>query len=185
MSAQSDSRAWWAPGEGTPLAEFATYQNDRGQVGVLNTSGTVQTKGHPFFEPIGTNGRACVTCHQPADGMALSVRIVRERWDATRGTDPLFSAVDGMNCPHLPSGDPRSHSLLLERGLVRVSLPWPPRRPDGTRIDPEFTIEVVRDPGGCNTHRTYGLDSANPSCSTPARRRPVLRIRRCARSARR
>ena len=172
-SAQTGSRAWWAPGQGTPLADFAAYANDRGQAGVLNASGTVDTKGHPFFEAIGSNGRACVTCHQPADGMSLSVRTVRERWDATGGTDPLFAAVDGMNCPHLPPGDPRSHSLLLERGLIRVSLPWPPRRPDGTRIDPEFTIEVVRDPSGCNTHGTYGLDSANPSISVFRRPRPV------------
>ena len=78
-----------------------------------------------------------------------------------------------MNCPHLPPGDPRSHSLLLERGLIRVALPWPPRHPDGTRIDPEFTIEVVRDPGGCNTHRTYGLESANPTISVYRRPRPV------------
>ena len=68
-----------------------------------------------------------------------------ERWDATAGKDPLFAAVDGMNCPRLPPGDPRSHSLLLERGLIRVALPWPPRNSDGTRTEPEFTIEVVRD----------------------------------------
>ena len=172
-SAQSGSRAWWAPGQGTPLAEFATYQNDRGQVGVLNASGTVETKGQPFFEAIGTNGRACVTCHQPADGMALSVQTVRERWDATGGKDPLFAAVDGMDCPHLPPDDPRSHSLLLERGLIRVSLPWPPRRPDGTPVDPEFTIDVVRDPSGCNAHPVYGLDSATPSISVFRRPRPV------------
>jgi hypothetical protein len=172
-SAQSGLRQWWAPGDGTRLAEFATYENDRGQVGVLNMSGTLETKAHPFFEPIGTNGRACVTCHQPADGMSLSVRTVRERWEATDGKDPLFAAVDGMNCPNLPPADPRSHSLLLERGLIRVSLPWPPRRPDGTPIDPEFTIEVVRDPSGCNTDGTYGLASANPSISVFRRPRPV------------
>lgn len=164
---------WWAPGQGTPLPDFATYENDHGQVGVLNTSGRVDTKGHPFFEPIGTNGRACVTCHQPSDGMALSVRSIRERWGATGGKDPLFAAVDGMNCPSLPPVDPRSHSLLLERGLVRVALPWPPRRPDGTRIDPEFTIEVVRDPSGCNTDPVYGLQSANPTVSVFRRPRPA------------
>src|SRR5688500_1413476 len=97
-SAQTRVRDWWAPGRGTPLADFAAYGNDRGQVGVLNASGAVETKGHPFFEPIGGNGRACVTCHQPADGMSLSVRTIRERWDATGGKDPLFAAVDGMNC---------------------------------------------------------------------------------------
>jgi hypothetical protein len=172
-AAQSNAPNWWAPGQGTPLAEFATYVNDHGQVGVLNTLGRVETKGHPFFEAIGSNGRACVTCHQPSDGMALSVRSVRERWTDTGGKDPLFAAVDGMNCPNLPPGDPRSHSLLLERGLIRVALPWPPRRADGTRIDPEFTIEVVRDPSGCNTDGVYGLTSANPSISVFRRPRPV------------
>ena len=171
--AQSDADRWWAPGQGTPLPPFAVYANDRGEVGVLNASGPYETKGHPFFEPIGGNGRACVTCHQPSDAMSLSVRSVRERWTATGGRDPLFAAVDGRNCPTLPAGDPRAHSLLLERGLFRVSLPWPPRRPDGTSIDPEFTLEVVRDPTGCNLDATYGLQSANPSISVFRRPRPV------------
>ena len=48
----------WSPGQGTPLPEYATYPNDQGEIGVLNTSGSLETKGHPFFEPIGTNGRA-------------------------------------------------------------------------------------------------------------------------------
>jgi hypothetical protein len=165
LVAAGASESWWAPGQGTPLAEFSTYDNDRGQLGVVNASGRIDTKGHPFFEPLGTNGRACVTCHQPSDGMALSVRSIRERWTATSGRDPLFAAVDGMNCPHLPPGDPRSHSLLLGRGLFRIALPWPPQRPDGTRIDPEFTLEVVRDPSGCNTHPVYGLNGASPSIS--------------------
>ena len=172
-SAQNSGHSWWAPGDGSAFAEFATYENERGHLGVLNTSGNQGTKGHPFFEPIGSNGRACVTCHQPVDGMALSVRSVRTRWAATGGKDPLFAAVDGMNCPHLPPDDPRSHSLLLERGLIRVPLPWPPRSRDGSRIDPEFTIEVVRDPSGCNTHPTYGLESANPTISVFRRPRPV------------
>jgi hypothetical protein len=166
VAAQSgSSTAWWAPGQGTPLAEFATYANDRGQVGILNASGRLETAGHPFFEPIGTNGRACVTCHQPADAMALSLRSIRERWEATGGADPLFAPVDGMNCPSLPRGEARSHSLLLERGLIRIALPWPPRRPDGTPIEPEFAIEVVRDPSGCNLDPVYGLHSPTPSIS--------------------
>ena len=159
------SSAWWAPGQGTPLPASATYENERGRVGLLNTSGAVDTKGHPFFEPIGTNGRACVTCHQPSDGMALSLRSIRERWTATGGKDPLFAAVDGMNCPNLPAADPRSHSLLLERGLIRVALPWPPAGPDGKPIDPEFTIDVVRDPSGCNTDPVHGLKSSRPAIS--------------------
>jgi hypothetical protein len=173
ITAAGAGESWWAPAQGTPLADYTTYGNDRGQLGMLNASGRVETKGHPFFEPIGTNGRACVTCHQPSDGMALSLRTIRERWSATGGRDPLFAAVDGMNCPNLPSADPRSHSLLLERGLFRIALPWPPQRPDGTRVEPEFTMEVVRDPSGCNTDPVYGLNSPTPTVSVFRRPRVV------------
>src|SRR5262245_60146353 len=84
LSAQSGaSRSWWAPGQGTPLADLTSYANERGQLGVLNALGRLDTKGHPFFEPIGSNGRACVTCHQPADAMSLSAGSIRERWAAT------------------------------------------------------------------------------------------------------
>src|SRR6188474_1031046 len=94
VAAQSGiPKQWWAPGQGTSLPELSTYENDRGQVGVLNASGQLDTRGHPFFEPIGTNGRACVTCHQPTDAMSLSVRSIRERWAATGGSAlPLTAA---------------------------------------------------------------------------------------------
>ena len=146
---------------GTNLARRQLdYANDIGTMRVLLTGGPMDTKGHPFFEPLGSNGRACVTCHQPADGMSLSAATARQRWEATRGQDPLFAAIDGSNCPHLPQQERASHSLLLDRGLIRVALPWPPRGTDGKPIDPEFTLEVVRDPTGCNTHPEYGLTFA-------------------------
>src|SRR5262245_56523127 len=153
---ESTSR-WWTPGEGTPLPPYITYANDYGQLGILNTAGVITTRGHAFFEPIGANGRACVSCHQPQNGMALGVAAIRERWELTQGKDPLFAAIDGSNCPNLPQAERASHSLLLERGLFRIFLPWPPRAADGTVIEPEFTIEVVRDPTGCNTDPAYGL----------------------------
>jgi hypothetical protein len=136
-------------------------------------AGRVETRGHPFFTPLGTNGRACVTCHQPADAMSLSVATVRERWEATGGDDPLFAAVDGRNCPHLPARDPAAHSLLLTRGLIRIGLPWPPRNAKGEPLPVEFRLEVVRDPTGCNTHPVHGLASAEPTVSVYRRPRPV------------
>jgi hypothetical protein len=164
---------WWSPGEGARLPAYATYPNQWGNVGILNTGGAVATKGHAFFEPIGSNGRACVTCHQPAHAMSVSVAAIQERWKATKGSDPIFAAVDGMNCPDLPPGDPKSHSLLLERGLVRVFLPWPPQRDDGTRVEPEFSIEVVRDPSGCNLNPRFGVNSPTPTVSVYRRPRPA------------
>jgi hypothetical protein len=173
----SAERRWWTPGEGTPLAVNTPYPNSLGLFSLLNVNGPVETAGHPFFEPIGSNGRACVSCHQPADAMSLSVESIRQRWQQTEGKDPLFAAIDGSNCPHLPPGDPASHSLLLNRGLIRVFLPWPPRTPDGQAIEPEFELEVVRDPTACNTHQEYGLSSARPHISVYRRPRPAINLR--------
>jgi len=164
---------WWSPGDARRFEPFTTYPDDVGDLGVLLDRGSLETKGHPFFESIGSNGRACVTCHQPENAMSISVPSIQERWRVTGGKDPLFAAVDGSNCPNLPQDDPASHSLLLERGLFRVFLPWPPKAADGSRIDPEFTLEVVRDPTGCNTHPEYGLNSPNPMVSVYRRPRVV------------
>ena len=167
---------WWAPGEGREFPEFVEYADPQGAVGLFNQDGAFKTAGHPFFEPLGRNGRACVSCHQPADGMALSLRSIEQRWKATGGKDPIFAAVDGSNCPSLPQDDPASHSLLLTRGLFRVFLPWPPKAADGSPIKPEFDIQVIRDPAGCNLDPRYGLRSANPMVSVYRRPRVVANM---------
>jgi hypothetical protein len=172
-----DDDRWWSPGERATLPNHAYFKNSAGLLGIIHTGGDLDTTNHPFFTPLGTNGRACVTCHQPADSMGLSLQTIRQRWEATAGKDPLFAAFDGSNCPSLPQGVESSHSLLLNHGLFRIGLPWPPKRQDGTRIDPEFTIEVVRDPTGCNTDPTYGMHSANPTVSVYRRPRAVANMR--------
>ena len=96
-SKAAQKSAFFAPGQGSVLPALVRYDNAYGQVEVLNATGPIETKGHPFFEPIGTNGRACVSCHQPANGMGLSVDTIRERWTETKGKDPLFAAIDGSN----------------------------------------------------------------------------------------
>jgi cytochrome c peroxidase len=82
--------------------------------------------------------------------MSLSVELIRTRWADTKGKDPLFAAIDGSNCPDLPQDKEESHSLLLERGLIRIALPWPPVTASGKPMKPDFRIEVVRDSTGCN-----------------------------------
>src|SRR5256712_11545090 len=117
-----------------------------------------------FRSPLGTNGRSCVTCHQPTSAMSLSLDLIRLRWADTNGKDALFAAVDGSNCPDLPQDKEESHSLLLERGLFRIALPWPPVNTSGHFFKPDFRIEVVRDPTGCNK---------NPASISAYRRPPV------------
>jgi hypothetical protein len=169
--------AWWKAGEKRLMPASAEYEDALGRVRVINADGAFETQGHPFFTPLGTNGRACVTCHQPSNGMGLSVETIRRRWEETGGADPLFAAVDGSNCPNLPQAERASHSLLLDRGLIRVFLPWPPRAADGSPIQPEFTIEAVRDPTGCNSDPVYGLHSKTPTISVYRRPRPVANMK--------
>jgi hypothetical protein len=162
---------WWSPGEGRVFPAVLDYANEHGVIRTLLNYGPMKTKGHPFFEPIGTNGRACVTCHQPSDGMSLSTKTAAERWEKTGGKDPLFAAIDGSNCPTLPQGEKASHSLLIERGLFRIQRPWPVRQWQGKPVTPDFSIEVMRDPNGCNSGPNYGPAAGN--VSVYRRPRPV------------
>jgi len=171
------SLLWWSPGEDRPLPAYIEYENEYGRTGLLNTSGVIETDGHPFFEALGTNGRGCVTCHQPADAMSISAATIQQRWQDTNGTDPLFAPVDGMDCPNKPAGDPVSHSLLLSRGLIRVALPWPP-----VDVETEFDLEVVRDPTGCNTDPAYGIEGEKQQVSVYRRPRPAINLRYVASS---
>ena len=168
---------WWAPGDGRPLPAYVEYANTWGRLGIVNASGPVDTARHPFFMPLGPNGRACVSCHQPGDGMSLALSSIVQRWHDTQGKDPIFAAVDGANCPTLPAADPASHSLLLERGLFRIPLPWPPVDAAGKRIEPDFTLEVVRDPTGCNTDPVYGVAGTRHEVSVYRRPRPAANLR--------
>ena len=166
------SKFWIEAGQGGTLPAEMNFENLNGKVGVLNTAGAIEMKGHPFFEPLGLNPRGCVTCHQPASGMSVSVEALRERWHVTKGEDPIFAAVDGSNNPKLPQGLESSHSLLLNRGLFRIGLQWPP-----AKAKPEFTIEIVRDPTGVNLDDTYGLKGANPTVSVFRRPRPLANMK--------
>lgn len=168
---------WWSPGDRRTVPAEMAFANELGTVTTLNAAGPVSAAGHAFFAPLGINGRACVTCHQPSDGMSLSVATIRQRWKDTGGRDPLFAMVDGANCPNLPPQLESSHSLLLERGLIRVARNWPPRDDAGRKIEPEFDIEVVRDPTGCNLDATYGLRSRQPMVSVFRRPRPATNTR--------
>jgi cytochrome c peroxidase len=164
---------WLEAGADVLLPRELTFDNSAGRLGVLNADGTVATKGHPFFEPLGSNGRACVTCHQPAGAMSLSLDLIRERWRVTGGSDPLFAAIDGSDNPSLPQDRQSSHSLLLNRGLFRVGLPWPPEKNPA----PEFTIDIVRDPTGVNRDPVWGLNSATPTVSVFRRPRPAANLK--------
>ena len=174
VSAQdARTRGWITPGSDVTLPRESTFEDPTGRLTVLNSGGPVATKGHPFFERVGSNGRACVTCHQPANSMSVSGEAIRERWRVTAGKDPIFAAIDGSNNPSLPQELEASHSLLLNRGLFRVGLPWPPAR----NQNPEFGIEVVSDPTGVNRDPQWGFQSTAPSISVFRRPRMAANLK--------
>src|SRR4051794_14802124 len=123
----SIAKVWWDAGRGLVFPRAEQYDDPTGELTVLNVDGVIHPEGHPFFEILGTNGRACITCHQPANAMSLSTVSLNERWSESGGKDAVFAAIDGSNCPDAPPSLRSSHSLLLNRGLFRIALPWPPR----------------------------------------------------------
>jgi cytochrome c peroxidase len=128
------------PGGGGSAAQLESYPDPLGIVETLSTTGKIDRRS-AFFQSLGTNGRACGTCHVPAQAFGLSAAAARRTFIRTRGADPLFAPVDGANCPEARRDDAAAHSLLLEYGLFRISIPLP--------ADAEFKISVVHDPYGC------------------------------------
>jgi cytochrome c peroxidase len=121
------------------------FADGSGQLRTVSTNGELSDTG-AFFQSIGTNGRSCVTCHQPGDAWSVSAAHVRERFEAD-DTDPIFRPNDGAVCD---TADVSTHEarraayrLLLSKGLVRVSMKVPDRA--------EFHIDGVDDPYGCAT----------------------------------
>lgn len=176
-TADQEGDRWWQPGQGRTFAAQLDYADSTGVVRDVLHNGPLVTRGHPFFEPLGGNGRACVTCHQPADAMSLAASSARERWAVAGPSDPLFAAVDGSNCPTLPQNERSSHSLVLDYGLIRIERPWPPRDAAGKTIAPDFDIAVVRDPYGCNTGPHYGPTARPAVISVYRRPRPATNLK--------
>ena len=173
--AEQGFERWWSPGEERVFPAELEYENEYGTLRILRTGGPLATADHPFFRPLGPSDRACVTCHQPADSMSLSAETARTRWTETDGKDPLFAAYDGSNCPLLPQGERSSHSLLLDHGLIRVERPWPVTEWHENKVEPDFTIEVVRDPNGCNSGPHFGPE--NGRISVYRRPRPLANVK--------
>ncbi len=105
-----------------------------------NVNGRIDPR-NAFFQPLSANGRSCDTCHKAAEAFSITPPSIRERFDRTRGRDPLFAPVDGANCANARRSNRADHSLLLGHGLIRVANPVP--------ADAQFSISVIHDPFGC------------------------------------
>src|SRR5581483_8987731 len=82
LAAQSQSpynavNPWWQAGQGTVVPRLLDWENPSGQLRIQNQLGDVTTADHPFFNALGTNGRACATCHQPANAMSVGTALLQ------------------------------------------------------------------------------------------------------------
>jgi hypothetical protein len=132
-------------GDATLLAS----RDASGELRTLDVNGPLDLD-NPFFKDLGTNGRSCFSCHRPEQGWTITPESVRQRFDDTRGLDPIFRNNDGSNCPGADistlSKRRTAFSLLLNRGLIRI--------PEDMPIGAEFAIDSVDDPYSCNVPLT-------------------------------
>src|SRR5215467_7085119 len=122
------------------------FFNENGTSMTYSTTGGIDLT-NPFFQNLGSNGRSCGTCHQPGDGMSVSASGIQERFDFTRGLDPIFRPVDGSNCNHdvdlsTLKGRRQGYSLLRTRGLIRIAIDVP--------ATADFAVVNVDNPYLCN-----------------------------------
>lgn len=132
----------------TPLHRAAIAQSNA--VESANPAGISRTittdlsfdTGNPFFQPLGTNGRSCSTCHGLTEALTFSPSHARNLFESSRGEHPLFAPVDGVNSPlaDMSTYEARlaNTTLIREKGLIRVELSLPKNA--------EFVIERVEDP---------------------------------------
>ena len=142
-------------GNGAPtfLPNLFPFPNLHGIFETFSASGRLNLTG-PFFQSLGTNGRSCATCHQPSDAWSVSATHVAERFQETRGLDPIFRTNDGSNCDHnidtsTLEGRRHAYSLLINRGLIRIALALP--------AGAEFEVASVSNPYGCNETSTLSM----------------------------
>src|SRR4051794_1246096 len=125
------------------LSSALSVSNATGISETFTASNTIDTTNE-FFQSLGTNGRSCVTCHDPGDNWTIVPAHLQQRFDATNGTDPVFRTNDGSNSPAADVSTVAArrvaYSMLLTRGLIRIGLSIP----QGA----EFVLDAADDPYG-------------------------------------
>lgn len=124
------------------IPSLQPYPTPSGTESTLSATGGIDPNGI-FSQALGTNTRNCATCHQLSQGMGLSAASAQALFATSNGSDPLFAAVDGANCPTVATSDSAGHSLIVKNGLIRIAEALP--------ASSQFTMAVAQDPYGCAT----------------------------------
>jgi cytochrome c peroxidase len=131
---------------GLVVPKFQVFGDPDGAFATINSGGPTDTSTNPFFLDMGTNGRKCVTCHEPSDAFSVTPLDLQQRFYSTGGTDSIFRTVDGATCPtaDVSTLEKRreAYRLLLSRGLIRIFLTVP--------ANANYQVMSVNNQYGCN-----------------------------------
>jgi cytochrome c peroxidase len=126
---------------GPRISDMKEFANETGSSASFSPNGSLDTR-NPFFQNLGSNGRSCASCHQPAQGWTITPQEVRQRFDKTDGLDPIFRLNDGSDSPladvSTVEARRQAYSMLLSKGLIRVGI--------GIPVNAEFELADVDDP---------------------------------------
>jgi len=136
------------------LPNLFPLPNGSGLLETYNINNQPISLNGAFFQSLGTNGRACASCHLPTEGWSVSAAEVQLRFLLTQGLDPIFRTNDGSNCntninTSTLEGRRQAYSLLLSRGLIRIAL--------AVQAGAEFTVLNANNPYGCSDTSTVSV----------------------------
>jgi cytochrome c peroxidase len=127
------------------IPNMQRFGDAQGEFATLSLDGRIDTSS-AFFQSLGTNGRSCNSCHEANDGWTITPRHLKQRFEETGGTDPVFRPNDGANCPSADVSTLKkrrqAYSVLLNKGLIRVGIAVP--------SNADFSVIGVDNPHGCN-----------------------------------
>jgi hypothetical protein len=118
-----------------------------GTAATFSTAGFVDLTNE-FHEPQGSNGRSCATCHLPEVGWSIRPFDVELKFFLSRGTDPIFNALDANSPnPDVSSLEAKRASYsMLRKGLFR--------RGGNVPANAEYEIVAFDDPLGAGASFT-------------------------------
>ena len=142
-----------AHGSNESIPTFQEFTDADGRFATYNAAGPTDIASNAFFQDLGTNGRRCVTCHQPNDAWTVTPPHIRDRFNATHGTDPIFRPNDGSGCPTQAVSTEQerreAYSLLLHKGLIRIEIAVP--------AGAEFSVADSDNPYGCTSTQAISM----------------------------
>ena len=145
------------------IANNLPQPNPGGYGATFSTQGRVALTGE-YFQPQGSNGRSCATCHVPKDAWAITPATLQRLFNETAGTHPVFNlALDG-NHTGMPVDTMEQRlaafSMMLSRGVFR--------RGGAPRANSEWELIAAEDPHGfANANRLVHWRRSMPTINFP------------------